>query len=42
MYLQPNQHYQPSNQINIDLEDKDLWSQFESITNEMILTKTGR
>ena len=30
------------NSITASLEDENLWSQFESQTNEMIVTKTGR
>lgn len=44
MYLQSNQRYQQQqpNQINIDLDEKELWSKFYGLTNEMILTKAGR
>ena len=45
MYLQSNQRYQQQQQpnlINIDLDEKELWSKFYGLTNEMILTKAGR
>ena len=44
MDLQSNQRYQQQqpNQINIDLDEKELWSKFYGLTNEMILTKAGR
>ena len=45
MYLQQNQRYQQQqlqNPINIDLDEKELWSKFYGLTNEMILTKAGR
>jgi hypothetical protein len=28
--------------IRIELEDRELWTKFHSVTNEMILTKAGR
>ena len=28
--------------LNITLDDRDLWSKFQSLTNEMIVTKSGR
>jgi hypothetical protein len=28
--------------ISVTLEDSDLWSRFELLTNEMIVTKNGR
>lgn len=28
--------------IDITLEDHELWEQFQSLTNEMIVTKSGR
>ena len=37
MYLQ---QYQQN--INIDLDEKELWTKFYGLTNEMILTKAGR
>lgn len=38
-----HQQYQANNNnILIDLEDKQLWTKFYHITNEMILTKAGR
>ena len=35
----PIQHH---SNIRITLDDKDLWSRFYHVTNEMILTKAGR
>lgn len=29
-------------QLNIKLEEKDLWEKFKEYTNEMIVTKSGR
>ena len=31
-----------SDDINVDLEDSQLWNKFQSLTNEMIVTKNGR
>lgn len=28
--------------IQMELDEKDIWQQFYSVTNEMILTKAGR
>ena len=28
--------------IEVTLEDRELWEQFQSLTNEMIVTKSGR
>jgi hypothetical protein len=28
--------------ISMQLEEKDLWTKFHGVTNEMILTKAGR
>ena len=28
--------------LKVSLEDKDLWNQFNKLTNEMIVTKSGR
>jgi hypothetical protein len=33
---------QDNSQITMNLEDKDLWTRFYGLTNEMILTKAGR
>lgn len=30
------------NDVRITLDDKDLWEKFRALTNEMIVTKTGR
>lgn len=30
------------NDVRIILDDKDLWEKFRALTNEMIVTKTGR
>ena len=32
----------PLGNIRASLEDGELWSRFESLTNEMVLTKNGR
>ncbi len=32
----------PSGNIRVSLEDGELWSRFQCLTNEMILTKIGR
>jgi hypothetical protein len=32
----------PINDIKMELQDKPLWNQFHTLTNEMILTKAGR
>ena len=37
--LSPAVSHQP---IGVTLEDGDLWSRFERLTNEMIVTKNGR
>ena len=37
--LAPLVSHQP---ISVTLEDGDLWSRFERLTNEMIVTKNGR
>ena len=29
-------------QLSVHLEDKELWSKFKELTNEMIVTKSGR
>lgn len=29
-------------QLNVKLEEKELWSKFKEFTNEMIVTKNGR
>lgn len=29
-------------QLNVKLEDKELWNRFKEYTNEMIVTKNGR
>jgi hypothetical protein len=31
-----------SHQINMILQDSDLWQKFHNVTNEMIVTKSGR
>lgn len=28
--------------LNVTLDDRDLWLRFQSLTNEMIVTKNGR
>lgn len=28
--------------LNVTLDDRDLWMRFQSLTNEMIVTKNGR
>lgn len=38
----PQNNTNESNQIKMDLEEKDLWTRFYNLTNEMILTKAGR
>lgn len=30
------------NDVRVTLDDKDLWEKFRALTNEMIVTKTGR
>lgn len=30
------------NDVRITLDDKELWEKFRALTNEMIVTKTGR
>ena len=32
----------PSGRLAVTLEDADLWRKFQEITNEMIVTKSGR
>lgn len=32
----------PESNLNVVLEDKELWQQFKGYTNEMIVTKSGR
>lgn len=29
-------------EIKVELEEKELWTNFKELTNEMIVTKTGR
>ena len=31
-----------ASKIDVTLEDRELWEQFQSLTNEMIVTKSGR
>lgn len=28
--------------VNVSLDDRDLWMRFQNLTNEMIVTKNGR
>ncbi len=30
------------NNVRVTLDDKELWEKFRALTNEMIVTKTGR
>lgn len=46
-HLQQQQHQQQLGggvvvEPQVTLEDRDLWNRFQALTNEMIVTKTGR
>ena len=36
------QHQQQVSAIQMELDEQEIWQQFYSVTNEMILTKAGR